>query len=271
MPWYHVLTNLFNYKDCIEIVCCSTAVYYFSLWLKKDTQKQLLFSFYGYCTIIFAAHYFGLQTLSFFLLATTPIVGLLFIMFHQESLQKNFIALATINAAPAEQDADWLSTLMRACLVTINNNKAVLCVIEQNNSLATMLTSHMPLHTDIQKNVLSMILESQLYEQEKMMWITSRGTLRGINTQWNVSPHDIIIDHAITHRPLWQQEALFYTHKTDALVFASSPATRTFTLIAQGKIVEHMNAQHALATLKKFLNEHAHAQRGTTHEIQSQK
>ena len=275
MPWYntlyHDLTTLFSIKDCIEIALCSLAIYYFSLWLKQDRQKNLLFSFYGYSAIVFGCYYASLPTLTLFLFITAPLAIMLFILFHQELLQRNFIALATINATPSEHESDWLETVIRACLVAINNNKTVYGVIEHRDSLASMLTTTMPLYADIQKNVLAMTLESSSYDQEKLLWLTAQGKLLGINTHWNSSPSDIVASNGVTMLALWQQEALFFTHKTDAIVFSINPTSRTFTLIAQGKIVEHVNAAHALTTIKKFLSTTSNLKGDTAHEIQSKK
>lgn len=274
MPWYsnlyHIFSALFTLKDCVEIGLISVAIYYFSLWLKQDRQKDLLFSFYGYCAAVFGCYALGLQTLTLLLFVTCPIALMLFILFHQELLQRNFIALATINVAPQEQESDWLAIVIRACLVAINHNKTVYGVIEHRDSLATMLTTDMPLYTDIQHNVLTMALESSAYDQEKMLWLNAQGKLFGINTHWNVNATDIVTTNGATMLTLWQQEALFFTHKTDAIVFYISPSSRTFTLVAQGKIVEHVNASHALTTIKKYLNT-PHNNEGITNEIRSKK
>lgn len=274
MPWYsnlyHTLAALFTFKDIAEILLISSALYYFSLWLKQDRQKNLLFSFYGYCAAVFGCYALGLQTLTLLLFVTCPIALMLFIVFHQELLQKNFIALATINIAAQEQESDWLAIVIRACLVAINHNKTVYGVIEHRDSLASMLTTDMPLYTDIQQNVLTMALESSAYDQEKMLWINAQGKLLGINTHWNVSATDIVTSNNAAMLALWQQEALFFTHKTDAIVFFIAPSTRTFTLVAQGKIVEHVNANHALTTIKKYLTT-PHNSEGITNEIRSKK
>lgn len=273
MPWYHnaycYLTSFLSFQDCIEIALVSLAIYYFSLWLKGDRQKNLLFSFYGYSAVIFGCYYAGLPTLTFLLFVTSPLAIMLFILFHQNLLQKNFIALASINTAPAEQETDWLETVVRACLVAVNNNKTIYGVIEHRDSLASMISTSIPLYTDVQKNVLTMALESTSYDQGKMLWLNAQGKLLGINSCWNSSPTDIISSHSAASLALWQQEALFFTHKTDALVFSINPVSRTFTLIAQGKIVEHINASHALATIKKFLHDTPYPKGDKIHEIKA--
>lgn len=271
MPWYHTIISHFSLIDSIEIIFFSIGIYYFSLWLKQDRQKNLLFSFYGYCSIVFSCYYLNLPTLTLFLFITAPIAIMLFILFHQELLQKNFIALAAINALKPEEENDWLETVIRGCLIAINNNKTIYGVIENKDSLASMLTCHMPLYADIQKNVLAMTLESSSYDQEKMLWITAQGKLLGINTQWNNSPSDIIASNNVAMLALWQQEALFFTHKTDAIIFSINPSSRSFTLIAQGKIVNQVSAAHALTTIRKFISSKPNLKGDIAHEIKFKK
>jgi hypothetical protein len=193
---------------------------------------------------------------------------MVFSIVHQDILQKNFIALARLSARPEEKEPDWLETLVRACLVGINQNKTIYGVIENKNSLAGILSSDMALHTNVQKNILAMAIDSVYYNQEKMIWLTAQGKLLGINAQWRATPSDIIVYSQASSLAQWQQEALFFTHKTDALVFAISPITRTFTLIAQGKIVEQVHANHAISTIKKFMYETNAVKGDTSYEVQ---
>jgi hypothetical protein len=268
MSWYQALSNLFSIRDLIEIWLCATAIYYFSLWLKQDRQKNLLFSFYLYCALICGSYYAGLETVYLLLLISTPFAIMVFSIVHQDILQKNFIALARLSARPEEKEPDWLETLVRACLVGINQNKTIYGVIENKNSLAGILSSDMALHTNVQKNILAMAIDSVYYNQEKMIWLTAQGKLLGINAQWRATPSDIIVYSQASSLAQWQQEALFFTHKTDALVFAISPITRTFTLIAQGKIVEQVHANHAISTIKKFMYETNAVKGDTSYEVQ---
>ena len=126
------------WRDPLEILFFITIFYFFSLWLKKDRQKNLLFYFYCYCCVIIIAFYAQLPTLSTMLFLSAPVALMLFILVHQETLQKNFISLKNASA-PKILPTDWLEELLRTCLVAINNNKEVLCVIEHRNNLETFL------------------------------------------------------------------------------------------------------------------------------------
>ena len=250
------------WKDILEIFFFSSIFYYFSRWLNRDKQKNLIFYFYGYCLLSLGSYYAQLATMSTFLFICAPIVALFFIIVHQETLQKNFIALRTIR--PAQQDpSDWLETLIRTCLITINNNKEIRCVIEHNDSLAQFITTPLALHAKLQKNLLTMILASDSFEQSKMIWITSTGIVQGINAAWNTELEEQWLSEEAKKLHKWKQDALFFTSKTDALVFKISPETRTFNFVAQGKLFEHVSAHQLVIMVKKYVTiEKPTAQKG---------
>ncbi|MCX5921968.1 MAG: hypothetical protein NTX86_01440 [Candidatus Dependentiae bacterium] len=258
MSWHSLLSTFmpanifFGWRNAAEIILFSTLIYYFSLWLKQDKQKNLLFNFYGYCGILLGSYYLQLPTVTYLLFITAPIAVMLFILFHQDVLQKNFVTLR--NIMPARMgDADWLETLVRSCLVAANNNKEIYCVIEHKDSLVTLLNTPLALYTDIQKNVLSMMLESVTFEQHNMLWVNSTGRLLGINATWNNSLHDTPNAESVKDMLPWQQDALFFTAKTDAVVFSINPIKRTFSIVTQGKTFNDIPAPHALKTIQKYL------------------
>jgi hypothetical protein len=262
MPWNTIqaLSSFFyDWRDVIEIVFFSSIVYYFSLWLKKDRQKNLLLYFYVYCSILLISHHAHLATVSSFLFITAPIACMLFILFHQELLQRNFVALRAIKADPIEH-GDWLETLLRTVLVAVNNNKEIQCIIEHNDSLSSVLNTPMPLYADLQKNLLDMLLESDAFDQHKMIVVNSHGRLLGINASWNTQLQENWLADELKSKEKWQQDALFFTAKTDAVVFRITPATRLFDIVAQGKILNSVNAALAVKTIQKYV--YAHTQKG---------
>src|SRR5690242_12597081 len=124
---YEGLTShgpFFTWRDALEILFLSTAVYYFSLWLTKDRTKNLLPAFYAYCALVFFAYNAQLTTLSQLLLLFSPMVGTIFFLLHQQTLQKNFVALRTLQPARRNND-DWLETLIQTALIALNNKKEI--------------------------------------------------------------------------------------------------------------------------------------------------
>lgn len=236
--------NPFFWHDLVEITFFSVILYHFSLWLRKDRQKNLLGYFYCYLGVVLGSHYASLQTLHTFLVITAPIAIVLFIIAHQEILQRNFVALATIVPAHRNELADdWLEVLMRSCLVAASHNKQLSCVIENYDSLEPFITTEYALNIPIKKSVLDLTFESLLFDPEKMLWTNSQGTLHGINAAWsNIGSNN------------WAEHALFISTKTDAVIFTVSPTTRNFTIFVAGNTYSHISALHALTTLKKYIH-----------------
>ncbi|MBA3752183.1 hypothetical protein H0X06_05345, partial [Candidatus Dependentiae bacterium] len=108
-------TQTFPYRDTIEVLLISLIIYYILLWLKRDTEKNLLGGIYIYSALFFTVHYFDLHVLRFLLFASSPLVALFFIIIHQETLQKNFVKLSVKPADLLEQN-HWIDELMQCCL-----------------------------------------------------------------------------------------------------------------------------------------------------------
>jgi len=258
MPWFSSLEFFYRYitiNDVLEIFLISSALYYFSRWLRNDRQKNLLLIFYSYCSLLLACYWMQLSVASTFLWVTAPATLMLFILFHQEALQKNFVMLR--NTAPLKEAnlrVDWLETLIGTCLTAANNNTSIYCVIEHKDSITNIISAGLPLYADLQKNLLSMLLESDTFEQNKLLWINSHGRLLGLNAQWNVQLEESWMQDSVKSFDSWQQDALFFTAKTDAIVFKLCQKTRNFDIVAQGKIFNKINAALALKTIEKYLN-----------------
>jgi len=252
-----LLTPLIKYwqflsiKSIIEILCISSAFYYFSLWLRRDRQKNLLFSFYAYCVAIILAHACNVTLIEQILFMVAPVTLMLFILVHQETLQKNFIL--TQNITPAVADTDWLGMLMRIFLIALSKNKSVVCVIEKHDSLKTVLTAPLSFNAQIQKDLMDILLSSDSFDAQKMIWVNHHGQLLAINATWNSLVDEAWIDSSIHELEEWKQDALLLANKTDALIFKIYPETRTVDLIAQKRLLEHLPINDAVATIKKYL------------------
>jgi hypothetical protein len=177
-----------------------------------------------------------------------------FIIIHQDVLQKNFIALANIIPFKETQSLDWLEELIRSCLVAANNGKETYCIIEHKDSLSTLISAQLSLHANVQKNLLTMIFESSMLQAPNMLLLNSQGQIMGINANWQTLPDEDWFSGDLKILPIWQQEALFFTKKTDATFFSICPITRTFLIIVQGKLFTNISAHHALLAIKKYLS-----------------
>lgn len=277
MAWLTQLHTIFSsyiygWQDVAELLFFSSIIYYFSLWLKKDKQKNLLLYFYSYCGIALGMHHMQLPTATFFILLSAPAALMLFILVHQESLQKNFVMLRSIKPAHIVQD-NWIEILIRNCLIAANNNKKVYCAIEHSDSLSTLIHNQLAINADVHMNLLSMILESDSYDQEKFLWLNTRGKLLAINASWDSVIDSSWIDTSQQTSNQWHHEALFFTQKTDAIIVAISPTNRLFTIITQGKIFNDITGPHALKTIEKHIGTTTQPMtiKGNAYENRSQK
>jgi hypothetical protein len=171
---------------------------------------------------------------------------------HHETLQKNYITARNITPA-VQKEADWLSTLMRSFLISLNKNQSILCVIEKHDSLKSMLEAPLVFNTALHKDLLDVVLNSQLFDSTKMIWVNHHGQLCAVNAAWEADHDETWKTKDILDLEEWMQDALLLAHKTDALIFKINPTTRTVDLIAQKKILEKLSINDATATIKKYL------------------
>lgn len=229
-------------RDIIEIIFYSAVLYALCQWLKADKTKNILVYFLAYCTLTLVAWVIQLPTLTPLLFSYAPVALMLFIIFHEKTLQRNLVTLCAITPAQIQHE-DWLDTLLSSSLAVINSNKSITVVIEHQNSLEHFLDTPFFINAVIGKGILDILLSSASYDDEKMVWIDTNGRIRGINVAW--------INH---HQEKIQKNALFYTQQTDAIVFNAHPLSRTFTLIINAHETAHLSAHQVHAMIKKQLS-----------------
>jgi len=243
--------HFFVWRDVIEILFFSSLFYYLMRWLAKDHSKNLLPYFYGYCFITIIAYTTQLTTISYVLFLYAPAIIMLFMLMHQDTLQRNLVALKNIQPAQITNH-DWLDILFRSCLVMINKNIAVTCVVECTDNLDDLIKTPFFINADLHKGVLELLLDSQAYESDKLVWVSIQGKLRGINATWHTPTYHSSKENNL-FSTTWQQESLIYAQQTDALVFYSDAITHTFTIIARGKCFENVSPHHALTLIKQHI------------------
>jgi len=243
--------TFFYWRNIIEILFFTLSIYYFSLWLKEDKNKNLLPYFYGYSLLILASHYAQLTTISYVLFLFAPVAIMLFIMLHQTTLQRNFIALK--NITPAKNiSSQWQHDTIRSFLFAINNNKEIHCVIENKDSLDNFIHSPLLINANIQQGLIHILQDSQLFDEKQMLWLNTSGQLVGINTTWRETVFQSFGEYDSTNISPWQQSALLLSSKTDALFLRITPTSRAFDIIFNGKIVHNIDSNNALKIIIKY-------------------
>jgi len=165
---------------------------------------------------------------------------LLFIVLHEKTLQRNMLTLCSISPARTEHQ-DWLDTLLSSSLSIINSHKKITVIIEHKDALDHFINAPFTINADMSKNVLDIFLTSTSYDEQKMIWVNTNGKIRGINVDW-INDKDTKTD------------TLFYTTQSDAIIFNAHPLSRTFSLIMDGKEMQHLSAHHVHAMIKKQLS-----------------
>jgi len=259
-----VAFRILRLTDWAEIVLLSIGIYYISLWLKKDRNIPLLTYFYGYLGLFFCTYTFNLSVISTLLFLFSPALIMIFCMVHQNTLARNFITLQ--NVIPTRACAsNWAELLVRTCLIAMNNNKAVSCIIERSDSLAHHVTSQCLIHTEFDKPLLDLLIDSPGFEESKYVWFSKQGKILGINTEWDFEQHETWLVDSVKHIAPRKQSALYITHHTDALVMHIIPETRTFTLIVEGQTIEPIDAHRLIAILQNYLEQPIQNKKGVYH------
>lgn len=240
--------GIFKITDFFEILCF---VFLFSsmlAWLSKSKTKSTVRYFHLYCLCFLGSYFFGLQTLNVFLIFFTPVFFTLFLIFHQKMLQKNFVGTLA-KKIPKPSIGQWFPILIRHCLYTINKNKQIRCIIEQNDSLETLLKKEMATNTPIDKNTLALMTENTFFDQHKMLWLSSDGTIKAFNSSWNIPLEDF--SERLEEEEIWIESARLFTEQTDALIFSITPEKRSFDVFFEGKYIPNIPA-HLFMKFKNF-------------------
>jgi DNA integrity scanning protein DisA with diadenylate cyclase activity len=240
------------FKDTIEVLFFTVLVYYLSLWLQRDTQKNLLYLFFSYYAVTVGSYYCSLDTVSTALIACTPLAIILFIILHQETLQKNFVMLKKVHKKRTPE-FHWIDELMKILLNAINSNREIVGVIERSDNLNDIIDAPYTLYADIQKEAFDILSEKQSHTKNGLLWLNQEGKLIAFNARWRLELCEEWISYDVITLPKWKQDAIFITSKTDALIFKINPLSRTFDLIVQGKLIEKNDAQQTLLLLYAYL------------------
>lgn len=246
--------QIYSLIDAIEVSFFIVCTLKISTWLNQDHTKPLLLYFYGYCATLFAAYFFQLSTVYHLMMITAPIYFVLLMVHHQKNLQKNFIIAKNKPLTPTQaSQKEWLETLVRACLVASHQKKNITCIIQQADSLETLLDTPFVLNISIQKKIIDMLLESVSYDDSKLIFVNGTGQIISINAAWS----DLVINELIfTHiheQQLHKEYAKIVTSKTDAIIFHINSEHEHHFVANQGKIIEDITIDQALKLIKNLL------------------
>ena len=263
----------FTWRAIVEILFFSSLFYACFRWLRKDAR--LLTSFSIYWVALLGAQLLELQTIAHALMVFAPAAVMLCIVLHQDTLAKRYVTVR--NVTTVQPTTDWLATLFGVLLSSVQKNRPAFVVIEKHDQLRSLLASANTIHADIQKNLLELLVSSQLYDANKLIWLNHRGELLAINAYWHPTLEGQWISEEVLSLEVWKQDGLLLAHKTDAIVFYIKPETRTVTLISQKKMIEDVSVSQAMLMVKQYLYSTTTPQEQTTilptrnHQTQAQR
>ena len=239
----------FGWRDCIEIIFFTTLIYLFSLWLSKDTKKNLLIPFYSYGLLFFSSSMLQLPTITFFLLLAFPASILIFISLHQITLQRNFITAKNIPSSISSEN-DWIELLLRVCMQTFNKNQPLKIIIEKSDHIDEYLQVPFKINCPFNMEFLTMFMESKSFNPAQFIWLDSTGLLLGINASYN-NPYCLTVDENNNRE---EYAILALSHKTDALIIITNPTSRNFTLHIKTEQFEHLTVTSTIRIIKKYIH-----------------
>ena len=246
------IARVLPYRDIIEVLFFASAIYYIQLWLKKDKTRNLILGFYIYCALFCASYYADLPVLRFVLFVFAPAIAMLFIILHQETLQKNFITLSR-PARPLQEKSDWIDELIMCSLTALNKHKDIILVLERNDTLKSLIHAPYFIYAELKRDIFDILLEKQMAGNDYMIWINQQGKIVSINSSWRTQLDEEWISEEAEHMHVWKQQACYITGRTDTLVLKINPLSRNFDVVTQGGITESMNAEALTIYLRKHL------------------
>lgn len=243
--------KLFTWQDGVEIVVFTLGAYAIIKLLAQDTQKKLLLCFYSYCLLCFAAFYLDIAGLGLVLLLSTPVVATLFIVMHQQTLQKNFVALASLTPEPEQVD-QWLPELIQATLSAVNTGKSTVIILERSNSVGDLVSGGCTLNAPITPELLALLTQAT-NDQHLTLLATQTGKIKAYNPVLNIPFDTTWLSDEVQLLARITQDSVILTEKTDAIVWILSAQTRFFTLTISGKLYERLSASSLMAAINRYI------------------
>lgn len=222
---------------------------------------------YGYCLMLIGAYLLTLPFIFSLLLSATPIVCILLILMHQETLQKNFVIPQKI--VPALRDSSWIESLIQTCMIASAQNKNLHIVIQHHDDISTYVELGCPVNSFLSKELLLTLVNSSDFHEGSFIYTQSDGTLIAINSSLRNITNKVFSD-SVTEQISWQEFALSLSAKTDVVIVKSDRINNTFTVIMRGMITPKLTA-HACSNLIVDYVQKSTPDKGPSHDRKNEK
>lgn len=258
---YLALLNIFSWTDVVEIIIFTGAVYISSRWLAAARSKRLLLYAYMVCLCFGLAYIADLQTISLLGMYVWPALMLIFIVVRVQQSPDHGTPKTIVPAKQSEKE--WIPIMLRAAFKSLQYKKELTFVIQGNQPLQHLLNKPIEVHSNITHGLLDILIEGNSLHHDRIVWLDSSGTLLAFNCQWN---REIDFDWATQNAGnyhAWEQEALFWTGKTDTVVLRIDPESRLITIVAQGTHAPGLNSEQAQTVIAQYVRKCLHSNRST--------
>ncbi len=249
---YLSFLGVLRWLDLVEIALFTGIIYRFGCWLKRDRAHFLLGYFYVASLLFLCAFMLDLHTVIEFYRVSWPILIVLFIIFHQKSLQQNYVAARTIEPIKIPADAQWLHMIMCAAFKALQRKKNIIFIIQGKQRVDEYLTETVVMHSPITQPLLDMLIESTVIQDQRIIVLSQTGILCIFNSQWRTTD-TIALTMETNNLNAQQKQTLLWTGKSDALAFFIHPETKRVTILAQGTIVADLTNEKAELIITQFI------------------
>lgn len=246
--------NIFGFfwQDIIEILFFAFMIDVISHWLATDTYTHLLFYFYSFWALLSLSFFFQLSSMSTFLLIGAPVIAVLFILFHQRCLQKNFVTFT--RSSPllnVDNDIHWIDIAIQGCLKALNHQKAAYILIEKSEACDLLLEEKVLVNTRLSAELFELILTHPLHDSKKCTVLNTKGTLLYMNATIPLLEEEQEKKHHLLDQI---GMALFLSTNTDIIFMLTHPEQRTFELIHAGIRMTSLSAEQTRLALKLWVS-----------------
>ncbi|QQR53901.1 hypothetical protein IPH25_03535 [bacterium] len=238
----HTIATVTFIKTVFEIICLSICCYGISIWLSKDKQHNLLGYAIGYLLCHFGAYFFELPVLATLLWWTMPTIATLFVIVHEQQLQKNLVCPVSESVKHNLPPETFAHEIVQTGVQTTRNKINAIFIIEGLQQIEQLLDTELPLGLALQKNSLSTLCTSSLYKENTAIWLSYSAKLKGLSTVLKKNSQQKI--------DLTDLQTLCGKTDTVALLYN---AQHHWTYINKDKTLEQVNSNHMEIMLKKHL------------------
>ena len=236
---------IFKWAELLEVGVFVSCFYFFAKWLNNDKSKKLILLFTIYWSTFFASDLLELKTLNSFMLYFSPLFLMLFILAHQNLIQRNFVTIKNIKPAKLKS-LDWIEDIVKSLVYSVNKNISVLCIIENEDKLDNFVSCKVQVDCFLNKNLLNAIFSSPEFNSKEIVYLTKSGILKGFNSE--IQDMETSLDNMQNNA----SKALILSSQTDCVYIKASHESRTFDVSIQGKILNRISSANLLTVLKEY-------------------